>query len=380
MKIFKLPDLGEGLPDAVIRKWHVKIKDFVREGDTIVSMETAKALVEVPSPYSGVITELFGEEGELIDTGANLIAITLPHLKTNNKERKDTSIVGNIKEESIEIPIENLDCQIKIPKDQKTYTNAPIKATPMARMLAKKENIDLESIEKSKDHITEEDVIRYIEAKKLKSCNQKVPLSSARKAMARIMSQAHSEVVLASIMDEADVSSWIDQDITTRIIKSICHAALQVPIMNSYYINQDLTTVSNTNVNLGIAIDTKNGLYVPVIKDVNSLSQHELREQIEIFKIQAKTHSIPPDNMKDATILMSNVGSICGMFSSPIVLPPMITTIAVGRIINVPTITSKGISNAKRMPITIAFDHRPVAGGDAARFLKHMMENLEKQN
>lgn len=374
MKIFNLPDLGEGLPDAIIREWYVQVGEDIKTDQPMVAMETAKALVDVPAPFSGKVEKRFGEAGDTIDTGQPLIGF-FGEGSTELSEDKGT-VVGSI-ETSGSIQ--------EITANQKS-TTAPtdtIKATPAVRMLAKQLQVDLTCITPQGSHITLDDVKRAAESSTSTTTTlsgQVTPLSGVRRAMAISMMKAHQEVASATIMDDADLSSWDDQqDITLRLLRAMAAACQAIPVLNHYYDGQRMAYQENTNINIGIAVDTPHGLYVPVLKDVAHRSDAALRSDIDRFKKQAQDRSLPQQDLQNATILMSNVGAIAGNYAAPIVTPPLVAIVAFGRIKNTVVADKKGEIAVHRMiSVSITFDHRPITGGDAARFLKVLITELEK--
>ncbi len=375
MKIFKLPDLGEGLPDAVIREWSVKPGDMLVKDQPMVAMETAKALVDVPAPFSGKVVKLFGAVGDTIDTGNPLIGFE----GVGAEEPEDAgTVVGSI-DSAADTVQENLVVAQKTPAP----SSVRVKATPAVRMLAKQLGVDLTTVHASGDSISAEDVKRAAnrvsESRDTKLSGNFTPLPSVRRAMAISMEHARQQVVPASIMEDANLSAWQEkQDITLRIIHALAVACQQVPLLNSYYDGMQMALQYNKQVNVGIAVDTEQGLYVPVLKDVANRDAGDLRADINRFKQQARERSIPQEDLKGATILMSNVGAIAGQYAVPVVTPPMVAIVAMGRIKETVVLEKGKPLVHPLMPISLTFDHRPITGGEAARFLRAMIAELEK--
>lgn len=372
MKIFRLPDLGEGLPDAQIREWYVKVGDEVTVDQPLVSMETAKALVDVPAPFSGKIEKLFGGPDDTIETGQPLIGF-----EGEGEEvgiRKDTgTVVGNI--ESTEAVVADTATGIAMKKS----TDEKIKATPAIRALAKKLGVDLNTITPSGPRITQADIEQA--ARKTPSAPQAPgwqKQSSARRAMVLSMTQSHQEVVPVTLSDDADIHAWPEgTDITLRLLRALAFACKKVPILNAHYNGKEQSFYLNEKINIGIAVDTEHGLYVPVLKDVDSRDDASLREQINQFKTQAQTKSIASEDLRGATIMLSNFGTFAGRYGSPIVVPPCVAIVAVGKTRD-SVVAFKGQPCVHRiMPLSLTFDHRPITGGEAARFLAALIEKLE---
>src|SRR3990167_4269721 len=211
MKIFKLPDLGEGLPDAIIRQWYVKAGDVVKKDQPIVAMETAKALVDVPAPFDATIEKLFGSVNETVETGKPLIGFE-GEMDPKDIPKDTGTVVGKIEQSE------------RIVSDTTTTITAQssIKATPAVRALARKLNVDLSQVKYSSDRITEEDV-RNAEKKSsvpIKKENEDgwENLSNIKRAMVMSMQQSHHDIVPVTLIDDADIHAWTGkQDITLRI-------------------------------------------------------------------------------------------------------------------------------------------------------------------
>ncbi|OGO90127.1 MAG: branched-chain alpha-keto acid dehydrogenase subunit E2 [Coxiella sp. RIFCSPHIGHO2_12_FULL_42_15] len=378
MKLFNLPDLGEGLPDAIIREWYVKVGDEINTDQPMVAMETAKALVDVPAPFNGKVEKLFGNPGDTMDTGQPLIGFE--GADDASQQQDKGTVVGSIETSGT---IQEMTSRALTGSPS---TGSTVKATPAVRMLAKQLNVDLNQITPQGSHITVEEVKQAakIAAPAMTPApmlnGEVTPLSGVRRAMALSMARAHQEIASASIMDDADLSAWDNQqDITLRLLRAMAAACKAVPMLNYFYDGQRMAYQENKNINIGIAVDTPHGLYVPVLKDVGNRSDQALREDINRFKKQAQDRSIPASDLQGATILMSNVGAIAGNYAAPIVTPPLVAIVAFGRIKNTVVADKKGeIAVHPMISISITFDHRPVTGGDAARFLKALTTELEK--
>ncbi|MDP1574635.1 MAG: dihydrolipoamide acetyltransferase family protein [Coxiellaceae bacterium] len=365
MKIFKLPDLGEGLPDAIIREWHVKEGEAVKKDQPIVAMETAKALVDVVAPFDAVIEKLFGHADDTIETGKPLIGF---EGISESDEKKDTgTVVGKI---------EQSDRTLSESHFSAVTVSSTIKATPVVRALAKKLGVDLTSISFSGDRITADDVQKAAEKIALPEGFEK--LSGVKYAMALAMQQSHRDIVPVTIIDEVDIHAWQGkQDITVRIIRAIIAACQIEPALNAHFNGATMSVKKFPEINLGLAVDMPHGLFVPVIKNAVNLSDVLLRETIQRFKIQAETKSLPQSDLHGATIVLSNFGAIAGRYANPIILPPTVAIVGIGRLANQVVLDEKGGPVLHRtMPISLTVDHRAITGGEAARFLKEMMKML----
>lgn len=375
MKIFKLPDLGEGLPDAIIREWYVKVGDEIKTDQQMVAMETAKALVDVPAPFSGKVEKLFGEVGDTIDTDNPLIGFEGEGAAEQNTDAG--TVVGSIEQSGATME------EMTRSTASSTSSGNTIKATPAVRVLARQLNVDLTKITPKDEHITAEEVKQKAQfsapAPGIALSGEVTQLSGVRRAMVLSMTASHQQVVPATIMDDADLFDWADnQDVSIRILRAIQTACEAEPMLNCYYDSANMGYQSNERINIGIAVDTPHGLYVPVLKDVANCSDQTLRDTLNRFKEQSQTRSIPQADLQGATIIMSNFGAIAGQYAAPVVSPPMVAIIAFGRAQDRVVAVDKKTAIHRLLPISLTFDHRPVTGGDAARFLQAMIKSLQK--
>lgn len=372
MNVFKLPDLGEGLPDAQIREWHVKVGDIVEIDQPLVAMETAKAVVEVPSPWAGEIGELHGAIDDIIDTGAPLISFKT--ITSTHAQKQDTgTVVGHIERSNAVVP--------ETAQIMERSTTNTIKATPAIKQLAKQLNVDLAQISGTGPNhtITAQDVknaTTHVHVKPLADYEQ---LKGVRRSMMQAMVKSHQEVVPATIVDEADIFAWQgENDITLRIIRAICHACKIEPSLNAWYDNAAQARKLFPDVQLGLAIDSDEGLFVPVIEKAQNNSQ--LRNIINTYKKQVKDRTIPTEKLSGATITLSNFGVFAGQFATPVVVPPQVAIIGVGKIKDAAVVHQGQIDAHRLIPISLTFDHRAVTGGEASRFLYAFIQDLKEAN
>lgn len=364
-RIFHLPDLGEGLPDAEIHEWYVKPGDTVRQDEPLVAMETAKAIVDIPAPFAGTIQLLHGKVGDIIKTGDPLVTLTTENATTSH------TVAGQLPESDVlwqETPI-----------DENQHA-AVIKALPAARALAQKLGVDLSSLKGSgKDGvIIPADVERAAQNQVLTP--PPVPLQGARRAMAYNMASSSAQVVAVTLMEDADVSHWAtDTDITVEIIQAIASACQYEPSLNAHYDSQNQQRQLFSQVNIGLAVDTPSGLLVPVIPDVRQKKPDELRKWIETCKTQANQHRIAPGPKISSTFLLSNFGAIMGKYATPVILPPTVATLGVGRLRETIIVKNGQLECGKLLPLSLSIDHRVVTGGEAARFLKAVIQYLSNK-
>ncbi|HLB57413.1 MAG TPA: 2-oxo acid dehydrogenase subunit E2, partial [Gammaproteobacteria bacterium] len=306
---------------------------------------------------------------DVIQTGRPLIGFVGEAEKTSSQKDSGT-VVGHIQTSEIRIAAHREDTSI---------TTQQI--TPAVRALAKKLNVDLTQIQK-KGHLSVADVKTY--AATLQAKNNALPegaikLDAMKQAMVLSMSQSHHDAACVSLMDVADIHHWEDhKNVTIRIIRAMQTACEQVPILNSWFYAEQMAYVPHPTLHLGLAIDTEQGLYVPVIRDVAKLNDAALREQINHFKKQAQAKSIAQKDLHGATMLLSNYGALAGRYATPLIVPPTVAIIGVGHTYEQLVKINDQIESHKMLPISATADHRLITGGELARFLQALIKKLAK--
>lgn len=366
MKYFKLPDLGEGLQEAEIVQWHVKAGDEVGLDQILVSVETAKAIVDIPSPQAGVIAACFGAEGDLIHIGE-------PLLEYAGEQQEDTgTVVGKMETAQHSAEVEHF-----IIGSAHRQSAGIALATPAIRALAKRLNVDLAQVSGSGKNgiITGGDIEKA--AQLTQDLGEAKPLRGVRRSMARNMARAHAEVVKVTINDDVDIQHWPKgEDITMRLVRALAHACEAEPQLNAWFDSGSDTLRVIEKVDLGIAVDTPDGLFVPVLRNITARALDDVRDGLERMRADVRKRTIPPQEMTGATITLSNYGTIAGRYGNPVVMPPQVAILGAGRIYQHAVITGQGCAAHRFLPLSLSFDHRVVTGGEAARFLRVLMDDL----
>jgi pyruvate dehydrogenase E2 component (dihydrolipoamide acetyltransferase) len=461
IKTFHLPDLGEGLPDATIVEWHVKEGDTVKLDAPLVSMETAKAVVEVPSPYTGKVVKLHGAAGDVIETGAPLADF---EPDPNARQRAEAEPTGHHHgaKKSVGSPAPDHAGKVVASDEGGAVTAAPadredegtvvgamvsgntvhveqaadvggVKAVPAVRALAKKLKVDLTRVRPSGAGgvVTLQDVKNAAAAgtatvsppaggeslagaqrpvapapapgaahqaaarttvslagKPVRTAppsqtvrGQPEQLKGVRRNMARVMAEAHAHVVPTTLVDDADLHAWIGkQDITARLVRAIVAACKAVPALNAWFDGQNLTRTLHPHVDIGIAVDTEDGLFVPALRNADMLDGAGIRTAISRLRAQVEDRSIPASELSGYTISLSNFGMFAGRYATPVVVPPCVAIVGAGKLSHDVVAVMGGIEVHRRLPISLTFDHRAATGGEAARFLKALLDDLAQPN
>ena len=366
MSTFELPDLGEGLQEAEVMSWHVTVGDHVVADQPLLSVETDKAVVEVPSPRSGRIARLAAAVGERVRVGAPLVEF-------EDSERPDSgTVVGTVLATG----------QAPAPRrpPPTAERGGRSKATPAVRALAQKLGVDLGLVQATGpgDTVTGADLERA--AKTLAEAGPAEPLHGVRRAMAQRLARAHAEVVPASLTEEADLQAWSGRaDVTVRLARAIASGCAASPALNAWYDGPALARRLNRRIDLGIAVTTEDGLFVPVLRDVASRSAADLRAGLDRLEADLQARTIPPEELRGQTITLSNFGTLGGRFANLVVVPPQVAILGAGRI-RPRVVAGPGGEPVVHplLPLSLTFDHRAVTGGEAVAFLMAVVADLER--
>jgi pyruvate dehydrogenase E2 component (dihydrolipoamide acetyltransferase) len=401
MTTFNLPDLGEGLPEAEIVAWHVKEGDRVEVDQPMLSVETAKAVVEVPSPYAGTIAKLHAKAGETVQTGKPLVdfegaagaAKSAPAKEARGATDHDPAppsagqgmVVGHM----ASIDEEFVDRAVAGGANQRR-TQGRVRAAPAVRMLAKRLNVALQSCRATGRHglVTVDDVLAVanLGTARARLPSPSVPgltdadrLRGTRKAMSQAMSLSRDEIAMCTIFDDADIEAWQKgEDITARLIRAIVAGAKAEPGLNALFDPSGPARKLMNEVHLAIAVDTGEGLIVPVLRDVGARSATELREALNGLKERTRNRTVSPEEMRDYTFTLSNFGTMAGRYATPLVVPPTVAILGSGKLQRDVVAGATAPEIHTRIPLSLTFDHRCITGGEACRFLAAVIADLGK--
>ena len=362
MTAFILPDLGEGLREAEVVAWHVAAGDHVVVDQPLLSVETEKAVVEIPSPRSGHVARLLAHAGERVPVGAPLLEFEEgPHAETG-------TVVGELAQSTAAAPAG--------PAISSASPRA--RATPAVRARAHALGVDLAKVQPSGPEGTA--TLADVENAAAVPGARQGALRGARRAMAANMVRAGREVVAATVQDVADIERWFTgrEDITLRLIRAVIAGCTAEPALNASFEAETLSVRSNASIDLGLAIDSPDGLFVPVLRDVARSAPEDWRRQIDAAKRGVEERSLTPAELRDPTITLSNFGTIGGQHAALVIMPPQVAILGVGRARDQAVRADQGIAMHPLLPLSLTFDHRAVTGGEAARFLRAVIVDLEK--
>ena len=360
---FKFPDVGEGIQEGEIVKWLVKKGDKVKEDQVLGQIETDKAVVDIPSPKAGTILQINFKEGDTVKVGQVMVVIGEKGEKVSKvkESKKGTAVVGSLEEAT------------------KVGAFKFVKKTSQAKVEAPK----IETVPEKPGLIVKRkyDLYGYID---------RIPLKGIRKATAEKMSQANLNVAHVTHMDEVYADKLIELREKDKkeaekkrikltflpyIVKALIKALKEFPLINSSL--EDNEIIVKKYYNIGIAVDSEEGLVVPVVKIADQKDIFTIAKEIEKLANEVRTRKINLMDLKGSTFTITNVGSIGGLFATPIVNYPETAIIALGRVYQKAAVVNNDVLVKQVLPFSITFDHRVVDGAYVARFSNKFKEYLE---
>ena len=429
---FILPDLGEGLDEAELIKWRVSVGDEIKEHETLAEMETDKALVEVPSPWTGTVSELCGSAGDMIKVGAVLVrygdggsstsadvedSATTPEPAAEQSEDEDAgTVVGSV---SGELTVSDRFARRTEQDSGLDQARGKALATPAVRRIARELGVDINLIAGSGrgGRVTASDVHEFshggapsapapsvpaggfapqavaipADLPPVDAGNvvETIPFRGVRRKIAEALDRSVKTAVHFTVVDEANVT---DLDAKRReyakvlgakmsmlpfVMSAICKALRSHPSLNAIVDDANSQILRKDAVNLGCAVDTEHGLMVPVIHGANALSIGQLGHAVGELARGCKDRSIERERLAGGTFTVSNVGSYGGMFATPIINYPEVAILAVGRAKEKVLAENGRMFVGNVMPLSLSCDHRVVDGAEGARFLNTVVRLLE---
>jgi len=428
---FKFADIGEGIHEGKLLKWMFDVGDKVKDGDTLFLVETDKVNAEIPSPVDGVITKLLAEEGDTIHVGDVVVEIDDGEESENVEDKSEEK--GETRKETIdegkdmagvvgelEVGEDVLESSDESETKEETTSKKKSLATPVARKLAKDLGIDINSINGSgaNGRVMKEDIYKASEIKEksdqkdnFKDNNKKsyskdidipeikidgeverVKVSKMRKTIAENMVLSKSVIPHASSMDDFDVSELVEfrkeqKEIADKqgikltympfIIKAITLALKEYPILNSSYDMENEEIILKKYYNIGIAVDTPEGLMVPVVKNADQKGILEISKEMNDLIERSQNRTIGLENLRGGTFSITNYGAVGSTYGVPVIKYPEAAILGIGRITKKPVVKDGEIVIRDIVPISLSIDHRIIDGADAGRFLNKVKEYLQ---
>jgi pyruvate dehydrogenase E2 component (dihydrolipoamide acetyltransferase) len=403
---FRLPDIGEGLTEAEIVRWLIAEGDPVAADQPIVEVETDKAVVEIPSPYGGIVVRHGGAEGETIEVGAVLVVVGSQEEAVGAEPAIAVSeaapIVGTLIEEAEVIE--------SVPEAVTPVTTS-VKALPVVRKLARDAGLDLETVTGTGTggRITREDVeaaipttaspsVREPAPSETESAmhtvatstsqDERRPMSRLRRTIAANMSKSWAEIPHVTTFDDVDATRLLEVRIALSerhevkipiealLVRAVLPALSAFPEFNATVDGDDLLVHGSHDI--GIAVDTPDGLLVAVIRDADTKGVLELATEVARLGEGARERTLSPEELTGQTFTVSNIGAVGGGHGTPIVPPGTTAILSIGRAKSKPIVYDGDLVIAPVMPLSLSYDHRVIDGGMGRRFMAMLMENLEE--
>ncbi len=393
---FRFPDLGEGVTEGEIKKWLVKEGDLVRKDQSIAEVETDKAIVEMPSPYSGRMGKLSFPVGGIVKVGEVLATIEEGG-QGEEAEAGSVSVVG-------ELPVSD---EVVVSSRPEGRAPAAVQATPAVRKLARDLGVDITTVKGTGPEgrvvendvrgavaVTEEPPAPKVQPKfDLYGWVERRPLRGVRRAVAKHMMEAQSKAALVTTQDTADVTELValrekvkDHVLQSKgvkltylpfIMKAVIAALQSNPVLNSSMDEETGEIVIKKYYNLGVAVATEEGLMVPVVKAADQKDIVALAAELKTLSDAAHERKVDLADLKGGTFSITNYGVFGGTFATPIPNHPEAAILGTGRIYDAPLVLDGEVRPRKVLDLSLTFDHRIMDGAEAARFLTDLRRFLE---
>jgi pyruvate/2-oxoglutarate dehydrogenase complex dihydrolipoamide acyltransferase (E2) component len=347
---FKLPDLGEGLTEGEVARWLVSEGQQVAEDEPLVEIQTDKTTVEIPSPAAGVVSKILVDEGQVVPVGTVLV------------------VIGGDGVRPAPSP----------PSDKVSQGAQKVRATPLVKRLAKELGVDLGSVEGTgpQGRVTEADVRGVAVSSDQVPGGRREPLRGVRRLIAEHMARAHREVPAVTWVEECDFSE-VDLKLLVPMLLKACAQALQeFPELNARLDGDSILYLERYD--LGVAVQTEQGLVVPVVRGCDTRSIDELRADVDRLADAARAGTLKPEELRGSTFTVTSAGKVAGLFQTPIVNHPEVAILSVGRVADRPVVRDGEVMIAPVGYISVTFDHRVVDGARAAEFGLAVIRRLEK--
>jgi pyruvate dehydrogenase E2 component (dihydrolipoamide acetyltransferase) len=344
---FKLPDLGEGLTEGEIARWLVKEGQEVAEDDPLVEIQTDKTTVEIPSPATGKVARIMVGEGDVVPVGTVLV------------------VIGEDGAEPARQP------QSEPQQDRQEKQKA--RATPLVRKISQDLGVDLEAVEGTgpQGRVTEEDVRRAAGP----SEGRREPLRGVRRLIAEHMTRAHREVPPVTWVEECDFGNVDLGRLVATTLKACAASLREFPELNARLERDEIVYLDRYD--LGLAVQTEQGLVVPVVRKCDALTVDELDEEVRRLADGARAGTLAPEELRGSTFTVTSAGKLAGLFQTPIVNHPEVAILSLGRIAERPAVRDGQIVTRPIGYVSVTFDHRVVDGARAAEFGLAVIRGLE---
>jgi len=343
---FKLPDLGEGLTEGEIARWLVAEGQKIAEDDPLVEVQTDKTTVEIPSPAAGRVARILVSEGEVVPVGTVLV------------------VIGDG----------------AAPAPAPAESERPVRATPLVRRIAQELGVDLAAVEATGPggRITEDDVRRGAApaAPSAPSEGRREAIRGVRRLIVEHMTRAHREVPAVTWVEECDFSAVDLRRLVPTVLKAAAASLQEFPELNARLEGDEIVYLDRYDI--GLAVQTEQGLVVPVVRDCDSRSFDELAAEVERLAEAARAGTLAPEELRGSTFTVTSAGKLAGLFQTPLVNHPEVAILSIGRVAERPVVRDGAVVVRPVGYVSVTFDHRVVDGARAAAFGVNVIERLER--
>jgi pyruvate/2-oxoglutarate dehydrogenase complex dihydrolipoamide acyltransferase (E2) component len=357
---FKLPDLGEGLTEGEVVRWLVSEGQEIAEDDPLVEVQTDKATVEIPSPAAGKVARILVAEGQVVPVGTVLV------------------VIGESPDE-VAPSAQDFVRAAASPRAPRVGARAARpQATPLVRKIAEELGVDISSIVGTgpNGRVTEEDVRSVAGAPAPAPDERREPRRGVRRLIAEHMARAHREVPPVTWVEECDFTN-VDLKLLIPTVLKACAAALrEYPELNARLEGDEIVYLDRYDI--GVAVQTDQGLVVPVVRGCHSRTVDELASELERLAGAARAGTLQPDELRGSTFTVTSAGKLAGLFHTPIVNYPEVAILGVGRAAERPVVRDGEIVARPMGTIAVTFDHRVIDGARAAEFGLDVVRRLEE--
>ena len=343
---FKLPDLGEGLTEGEVARWLVQEGQEVAEDDPLVEIQTDKTTVEVPSPAAGKVARILVAEGAVVPVGTVLVVIGSPS-------------------------------EVAPPAHDFARPEATPQATPLVRRIARELSVDLATVTGTgpRGRIREEDV-RAAAGASAPHEGRREPLRGVRRLIVEHMTRAHREVAPVTWVEECEFDGVPLDRLVPTVLRACALALKEFPELNARLEGDEIVYLERYD--LGVAVQTDQGLVVPVVRECDARSVDELAEDVKRLADAARAGTLKPEELRGSTFTVTSAGKLAGLVQTPIVNYPEVAILGIGRIGSRPVVRDGEIVVRQMGNISITFDHRVIDGARAAAFGLAVIERLQK--
>ena len=352
---FKLPDLGEGLTEGEIARWLVHEGQEIAEDDPLVEVQTDKTTVEIPSPAAGKVASILVDEGKVVPVGTVLVVIGDGPVPQAEEHPRAEPVTGP-------------------PKPTTPATASRVRVTPLIRKIAQELGVDLADVNATgpQGRITEEDVRRAAAGP---AEGRREPLRGVRRLIAEHMSRAHREVPPVTWVEECDFGAVDLKLLVPTVLKATAEALQEFPELNARLEGDGIVYLDRYD--LGVAVQTDQGLVVPVVRGVDTRSVEDLDAEVRRLAEAARAGTLSAEELRGSTFTVTSAGKLAGLFQTPIVNYPEVAILSLGRIADRPVVRDGEIVARPVGYVALTFDHRVVDGARAAEFGLAVLRRLE---